>query len=403
MALFTYALFVCLASYIVVVAAYLILITVASRFYRKAVPASPSPLRLAVFVPAHNEEMQIQDTVRTLLASEYPPDRRDILVISDNSADATATKARDAGAIVFERVDPVNPGKGQAIDWLLKSQHDLLSVYDVFVVVDADTAVESDFLREISDLMQVPGVDVVQGSHGVSNPNANWRTALTTAGFSMINYLRPMGRNALGCSTELNGNGMAFQSHVLLDRGWTAHSVVEDIEMALQLLLDGVMVRFNPNAKVWAEMATTRKQASPQRRRWEGGRFQIMRTYLPRLLLTFLTTGRLRYLDAFLNLLIPPLSLLVLIQLAGLIAAVVGFPAWLPAIGLSMIVTALHVFTALYAVRAPVQVWLYLAAAPIFLMWKMPIYVGLLLRPRQKQWVRTERNAEVRAKQKPEL
>lgn len=394
------ALFACLAVYIVILAAYLLLITMAAAFYRLATPADAQPLRVAILVPAHNEEMQIQETVTTLLASAYPVERRDVFVISDNSSDATAVRAREAGATVFERVDPVNPGKGQAIDWLLTSEAECLRRYDVLAVVDADTAVDADFLEQISNTLQVPGVRVAQGSHGVSNPEANWRTAITTAGFSMINHLRPMGRNALGCSTELNGNGMAFESRLLVERGWTAHSVVEDIEMALQLLLDGVMVRFNPKARVWAEMATSRTQAAPQRRRWEGGRFQIMRMYLPRLLLKFVTTARIRYLDAFLNLLVPPLSLLVLIQLAGVAFALAWLPQWLPLMVLCLGVTALHVFVSLAAVRAPAKVWLYLLAAPLFLLWKLPIYAGLIVRPRQNQWVRTERNAEARAKTK---
>jgi hypothetical protein len=98
------------------------------------------------------------------------------------------------------------------------------------------------------------------------------------------------------------------------------------------------------------------------------------------------------------GLLIPPLSLLVLLQLACLFVAAMLFPAWLPAVLACMGITALHVFAALFVVRAPAKVWLYLAAAPAFLLWKLPIYGGLLMRPRQKQWVRTERNAEAQAK-----
>src|SRR5690606_31617806 len=134
-------LFAGLAVYLVLVAAYLLIITVAAMFHRTGTASDPAALRLAVLVPAHNEEMQIQETVTTLLASDYPQDCRDVLVISDNSSDATAARAREAGAIVFERVDPVNPGKGQAIDWLLQTEAERLHGYDALLVVDADTAV----------------------------------------------------------------------------------------------------------------------------------------------------------------------------------------------------------------------------------------------------------------------
>lgn len=390
-----------IAWYIALVAAYLLVITLAAWFYRRPARSAAEPAYIAVLVPAHNEETHIVATVAALHASAYPEDRRDVIVLSDNSSDATAAQARVAGARVFERVDPDNPGKGQAIDWILATHRDRLAVYDALAVVDADTIVDGLFLQGISDALNEPTVQVVQGAHGISNPTANWRTALTTAGFAMINHLRPMGRNALGCSTELNGNGMAFRTELLLKRGWTAHSVVEDIEMALQLLMDGVMVRFSSDAKVMAEMATSRRQAGPQRKRWEGGRFEIMRMYLPRLLLRFVSTGRLRFLDAFLNLLVPPLSLLVLIQLGALVVGALWFPLWLPVLGASVFITAVHVFAALIAVRAPIQVWGYLVAAPMFLAWKVPIYAGLMLRPRQRQWVRTERNPDTSAASEP--
>jgi 1,2-diacylglycerol 3-beta-glucosyltransferase len=393
-----YIVFAGVAIYCLVIAAYLLLITIAAFIYLKPTAAVEATPRIAVLVPAHNEELQIDQTVRALRTLDYPRSLFDVMVISDNSSDHTADFARKAGGLVFERHDPQHPGKGQAIDWLLKTHVELLRNYEILVVVDADTRVSATFLHEMAAMLAVPGIDVVQGAHGVSNPSVNWRTALTTAGFAMINQLRPMGRNALGCTTELNGNGMAFRAQLLLDHGWTAHSVVEDIEMAVQLLLKGHMVSINPDAHVWAEMATTRHQATPQRRRWEGGRFQIMAMYLPRLFQRFMTTGNVRHLDAFLNLLIPPLTLLVFAQLACLALAMLLFHAWIPWLAACLAITAIHVLAGLYIIRAPAKVWLYLAAAPIFLLWKVLIYAGLLVRPRQTQWVRTERNAEIRAK-----
>ncbi|MFC1660778.1 glycosyltransferase [Gemmatimonadota bacterium] len=44
---------------------------------------------VSIVVPAYNEEAQIEGVIRSLLALEYPEDRRQILVISDGSTDAT--------------------------------------------------------------------------------------------------------------------------------------------------------------------------------------------------------------------------------------------------------------------------------------------------------------------------
>lgn len=45
--------------------------------------------RISITVPAHNEARQIATTLEALLALEYPPDRRQVVVVSDASTDFT--------------------------------------------------------------------------------------------------------------------------------------------------------------------------------------------------------------------------------------------------------------------------------------------------------------------------
>lgn len=45
--------------------------------------------RISITVPAYNEEAQIAETIESLLALDYPPERRQILVVSDCSSDRT--------------------------------------------------------------------------------------------------------------------------------------------------------------------------------------------------------------------------------------------------------------------------------------------------------------------------
>lgn len=66
--------------------------------------------RIVAIVPAHNEEATIADVVRPLLASPFLDE---VLVISDGSTDATASRAREAGAMVHDM--PRQGGKGEAM------------------------------------------------------------------------------------------------------------------------------------------------------------------------------------------------------------------------------------------------------------------------------------------------
>lgn len=376
------------------IAGYLLLVTAAAFLLRKKTIPNAAPLRIALVMPAYNEELQIGACVRRALEADYPRDRFGVFVIADNCDDRTAAEARDAGATAFERHQPELRGKGQAIDWFLRAHADQLNEFDGIALVDADTQVAPSFLKEISASLAHPKVRVVQGYHGVSNPEANWRTALAYAGFALVNGLRPAGRSCLGGTSDLKGNGMAFETGLLLAYGWPAHSIVEDIEFSTRLLLDGIVVHFNPDAVVLSEMPVTQAQAEPQRRRWEGGRWQIIETYGPSLIRAFLKTPRWRYFDAILDLLVPPLSLLVLAQVAALILALVLNPSWAPVFICTSAGAVLYVVAGLYRVGAPATVWRGLLLTPLFLLWKIPFYLRLARSPRPAGWDRTQRQAE---------
>ncbi len=72
--------------------------------------------RFVVVVPAHNEEAGIGETVASALAVDYPSELRVVLVVADNCSDATAARARDAGALVLERAHETLRGKGYALE-----------------------------------------------------------------------------------------------------------------------------------------------------------------------------------------------------------------------------------------------------------------------------------------------
>lgn len=66
--------------------------------------------RVAAIIPAYNEEPTVAGVVEALRAS---PLVQEVIVVCDGSTDATAQRARDAGAVVYEL--PKNQGKGAAM------------------------------------------------------------------------------------------------------------------------------------------------------------------------------------------------------------------------------------------------------------------------------------------------
>jgi hypothetical protein len=90
--------------------------------------------KVAVLIPAHNEQLLIGQTLQRLLPQITAVDR--VLVVADNCTDKTALMARSHGVEVLERHDTQNRGKGFAL--AAGVAHLAADPPDVVIVFDAD-------------------------------------------------------------------------------------------------------------------------------------------------------------------------------------------------------------------------------------------------------------------------
>nr|WP_255665988.1 exopolysaccharide biosynthesis GT2 family glycosyltransferase EpsU [Myxococcus sp. AS-1-15] len=385
---------------VAVACGYLLLLTVLS--WRRAAPVPPAPTRkFDVVIPSHNEELGIARTVANLSAVDYPASLRRILVIADNCSDATAQKAREAGATVLERQDTQKRGKGYALAHAFEfSQQDGFA--DAVVVVDADTVVSPNLLHAYGRRLE-DGAHAVQAHYGVMNPTASWRTRLMTIALGMFHKVRSLGREALGVSCGLRGNGMCFTHAVLREVPHDAFSVVEDLEYGIRLGRKGHRVHYAWEAEVQGEMVSAEKQSRSQRQRWEGGRAQMRKLHGWPLLSDALKQRSGLLLDLSMDVLVPPLSQLVLAAVGSAVAASVlvwlsgGTAVWASAVaGFGLMSLGAYVLRGWWVSGVGPRGLLDLAWAPVYVVWK----VGLMLRgpgaEKRGEWVRTEREAERR-------
>lgn len=388
---------------VVLVTGYLGLLTVSAVIARPRNQRSDfeEPVhRFSVLIPAHDEAEVIAEALESITRLDYPDRLFSVHVVADNCTDSTADIARAAGFDVHERAEPAEPGKGPALQWLLSRLPG--DRPDVVVFVDADTTVSPQFLRAIDDRLR-RGAQVVQGHYAVRDPGSSPVVAFRAAAFAAKTYLRPLGRSAIGGSAGLHGNGMAFRADVMAQRRWSDH-LTEDVELHLDLLLDGTLVEFAPLATIAAEMPSTLEASKTQHERWERGRIEIARHYVPRLVRSAVAGGparRVAYVDAALDQLVPPLSVLVAgssawgaITLAR--AVVSGSPGRRRDLALVSGVLATqvgHVFAALALVGAPAPVYRALLQAPRMIGWKVALWTRVLLRPTGVSWARTTRTA----------
>ena len=398
---------VALAAYVVICAVWLQVLTLAACcFWRRSAEADADSstvaprLRMIFLIPSHNEADGIGEVlVKLRQAVRWPADKMEIVVIADNCTDDTAAIA-SAHATVLVRDIPDIRGKGQALHWAVETH---LRVwprpFDAVIVIDADSIVNPGFLHAMQAVL-AGGDPVAQAHDTVWNVRDSWRTSLMFAGFSAINYLRPLGRSAFGWSAGLKGNGMCFSREVLLKYGHPAGSVAEDLEQGMRYLADGIKVAFVPGAVVRAKMPVGAKAAVSQRARWEGGRSQVAKVWIPRLLKRFVqgvARGRPDWsaFDGVMELLIPPLGNLGALAMGAM--ALGWFGLWrgwvVGSAGVALGLTVLHFLVAQVLAKAPGVVYLRLLTAPFYVAWKGWMFVRRRLTRAGKNegWVRTAR------------
>lgn len=361
--------------------AYLLALTLLSwKLPRRARGAEH--LRFAIVVPAHNEAAGIARTVRSLRALDWPRYQFQILVVADNCSDNTAALAAAAGATVLERTDDSRRGKGYALDHALR--HLLAQDWaDAYVVIDADSEADRNLLREFAAAFAA-GEHAMQAHYAVLNPNDSWRTRLMTIALSAFHGVRSRGRERLGLSSGIRGNGWCVTKCALREVPYRSYSLVEDVEYGARLGLAGIRVACVEDASVRGEMVSRADNAAAQRRRWEQGRGALRRELLPPLL----RNADAVCLDLAADLIVPPLSQLAVAVVACMAAAIAFGPAWaMQLAAASAAALALYLLRGWQLSGLGRQGLIDLLRAPWFIAWKLAV----LARGSVSGWVRTAR------------
>ncbi|MBK8904187.1 MAG: glycosyltransferase family 2 protein [Anaerolineaceae bacterium] len=407
-----------LQSTITLLVSYLLLLTLAAWRAPKHTPiprASKKLNQFLVLIPAHNEEKLLPRLLVNLHALEYPQSHYSVHVIADNCTDKTAELARQNDAIVHERWNTEQKGKGYALQWLLENLWQKDVAHDAIVILDADTIVSSNFLAVMNARLN-NGERVIQAYYAVQNPESSFSAGLRYAALAVLHYLRPQGRMILGGSAGLKGNGMVFAADVMKEHAWSA-SVTEDIELHMALLLSGERVTFAPDAEIQAEMPDKLTDARSQNVRWEQGRLEMAKKYVPQLFKA--STRQLRHpqkafvlWDAIMEHLIPPFSVLAGLSIISLFGSLIWWLVESQGIGnqassirtfspskISLVLSVgallgqvFYLLAGLKMVNAPRSVYRVFIYAPGYILWKIWHYVRILFGFEQQKWVRTTRN-----------
>jgi cellulose synthase/poly-beta-1,6-N-acetylglucosamine synthase-like glycosyltransferase len=346
-----------------------------------------------VVVPAHNESTALVPTLHSLATSLAPGDR--LLVVADNCDDDTAGIARGCGTEVVERFDTQNRGKSFALDFGVRQLTG--DPPDVVVIMDADCIMGAADLGSIARQSFESGRPV-QALYLMDAPaELGLGGRIAVFAWRIKNHARPLGLHNLGLPCQLMGTGMAFPWATISQAKLASGHIVEDLQLGLDLANTGTSPLFAPDARVTSSFAANAEGSRNQRTRWEHGHLHMILSQAPRMFWRAVWSGNAGLLGLVLDLLVPPLALLLLLVISStalsmLLASL--YPRFVPALVMStatLVLFFLALAIAWLRFGRDVVSLRDLFFAPIYVLRKIPLYFRFIT-ARQAKWIRSERD-----------
>ena len=239
---------------------------------RRIPPELPSPPNLqSVLVPAYNEEKVIEQTIRRILASDYP--NLELIVIDDGSTDNTSGVVREhfSDDPRVKLITVANGGKAAALNRGLAEARG-----DVIVALDADTHFQRDSISRLVRWFQDPAIGAVAGNAKVGN-RINIITRWQALEYVTSQNLERRALATLGCVTVVPGAIGAWRREALVKLGgFPADTLAEDQDLTIALQKAGYKVLFDSTAIAWTEAPDTVEGLIKQRFRWAFGTLQCL-------------------------------------------------------------------------------------------------------------------------------
>jgi len=235
---------------------------------------------VTVLVACHNEESVVASLVHGLNALHYPRSRLEVILVDDGSADSTgALLDRYTAGLrhirVIHRHAGAGGGKSGALNTALEEARG-----EIIVIFDADHIPRRNVIGRLVRHFHDPRVAAVQGRCIIRNSVQSTLARSIAIDYFSGYLVNEYGRQALFGMPAYGGANCAIRASTLRRLGgWNPHSVTEDTDITMRLVLAGERVRYDITAVDTEEGATTLRRFIKQRYRWARGHQQVWRDY----------------------------------------------------------------------------------------------------------------------------
>jgi cellulose synthase/poly-beta-1,6-N-acetylglucosamine synthase-like glycosyltransferase len=251
-----------------------------SRKKGKRSPLSEESLPMvSIIVPARDEEKVVGRLLTALLDLDYPPKKKEIIIVEDGSKDKTVKICGEYARSYPNQIKllhrSTSNGKPSALNYALKHVRG-----EIVAVFDADNVPEPDVLIKAAEYFEDPSIAAVQGKPCSINADENILTKFVSYEEAVRYEAYMRGKDMLNLFVHLTGS-CCFVRKSVLDEvgGWDDECLSEDVELSARLVERGYRIKYAPDVRSWQEYPANFSQFFKQRTRWFRGCMEVSLKY----------------------------------------------------------------------------------------------------------------------------
>ena len=224
-----------------------------------------------ILIPAHNEEVVLQNTLNSLYDAGFEP--ASIYCVDDFSTDSTYDICVRNNINVCKT--PTNRGKAAAQKYALE-HFQLYDKYKYIIMMDADTKIETDF-RDILllNLMLHPSVDLFVGQVASSKENHIY-SAYRAIEYTFSHEVIKKGQDKFDVVYVAPGCVSIYSTDILKKLEFDASILTEDMDLTIQVHKLGGKIKYLHDVKVITQDPNNLKDYHKQLLRWYRGFWQVI-------------------------------------------------------------------------------------------------------------------------------
>ena len=221
--------------------------------------------KISVVIPAYNEERNLSRCLDSLLASDYPKEKLELLVIDDGSKDRTLEIANSYKDNCVKAFHKKNSGKANSLNYGIEK-----ATGELIATLDADSYIMPDTIRKMLPHFNEDAVVAVTAAVKTEPPK-NFIQEL-----QKVEYIYTLFSRRLLCFIDAvhvtPGPFSMFRKWVFDEvGGFDPNNILEDQEIAMRIQSYNYKIRSSLDASVYTEVPDSFMGLLNQRTRWHRG------------------------------------------------------------------------------------------------------------------------------------